>query len=505
MSQSRRQFLADVAKGALVASLGNELSTGMNFGSAWAQETPERLHFGRWEPLVALLQETPAEKILPVLVERLKSGLELRELVGATALANSRTFGGEDYIGFHSLMALMPCWNMSKELPKDRSALPVLKVVYRNVARMQAQGGRANEVLHPVEPAGQGKGRAVRDAVRDNQVDQAEAMFSRVAQGPAEEAFNELLVAQQDQTEVHRVVLTYRSYDLLSLVGRENAHTMLRQAVRNYCAAEAGFRKNPHPMMEKSRSVRTVLPKLFEEHRLDGRMPGTRSVDDAWVEQFAKVVFESDCEEAAGAVAAAVAEGIELGAIHQALSLVGNQLVRTDRTPVAHGNTGGVHGSDTLNAYRQMSRAASPRNAIACAILAGFHIAWERSAPRDKRFTYGPFPMPEVTESDAAALQAELGKAIRTNDQTRAMAVAHRYVERGHELRPMFDALLKVAVSEDGKLHSEKYYNTCVEEVQAARPRHRGRYLVGLARYMASAWGQPAPGFQEACELLKVT
>jgi len=506
MIRTRRQFLADVAKGALIAGVGSEMAAGMGFGRAWAQSTPDALHFGPMEPLVALLQETPAEKILPLLVDKLKSGTELKQLVGATALANTRTFGGEDYIGFHSLMALMPCWHMSALMPEGRAALPVLKVLYRNVARMQAQGGRKNEVLHPVLPVAEtSTGTGVRDAIRDNDVKIAEARFASVARGSTEHAFNELLLAQQDQTEVHRVVLTYRSYDLLQLVGKENAHTMLRQAVRHYANAEAGFRKNPHPMMATSRSVRDILPKLFEEHKLDGRTPGTKSMDDAWVEKLAATIFTSEGAQAAGAVAEAIAEGVSLASIHQAVALVGNQLVRTDVTKIAHGNTSGVHGSDTVNAYRNMGMAASPRNAIACAILSAFHICWERTAPNQKRFEGNPFPPQEVTADDAPTLLAQLDEAVRGNNQGRAMAVAQRYVDKGHAPKPVFDLMLRVAVSEDGKLHSEKYFHTVTEEFAAARPAHKGRYLVGLSRYIASSWGQPAAGFAEACDLLKVT
>ena len=43
-----------------------------------------------------------------------------------------------------------------------------------------------------------------------------------------------LLVAVRDNTEVHRTVLPYRAWDLLGLIGREHAHTLLRQSVR-YC------------------------------------------------------------------------------------------------------------------------------------------------------------------------------------------------------------------------------------------------------------------------------
>jgi hypothetical protein len=79
-----------------------------------------------------------------------------------------------------------------------------------------------------------------------------------------------------------------------------------------------------------------------------------------------------------------------------------------------------------------------------------------------------------------------------------------RYGEQGHEARPVFDLLLRYAVSEDGALHAEKYYRTVTEEFAAARPAFRWRQLVALARVTASEYGRTAPGYEDACRLLKV-
>src|SRR5215208_2002501 len=104
---TRRRFLSDVGCGVLVASLGPALAADLALGGeALAQGAAAPLAFGDIEPLVCLMQETPVAKLLPVLVEKLKTGTELKRLVAAAALANARTFGGEDYIGFHTLMAL---------------------------------------------------------------------------------------------------------------------------------------------------------------------------------------------------------------------------------------------------------------------------------------------------------------------------------------------------------------------------------------------------------------
>src|SRR5262245_2201684 len=141
---NRRDFLADVGRGMLIVSLGPALTAELGISDALAgiDPGPDTLTFGAMEPLVALMQETPPDRLMPILVKRLAEGTDLRTLVAAGALANARTFGGQDYTGYHSLMALAPAYEMSKELPEPRRALPVLKVLYRNSTRIHEQGGR---------------------------------------------------------------------------------------------------------------------------------------------------------------------------------------------------------------------------------------------------------------------------------------------------------------------------------------------------------------------------
>ena len=78
----RREFLADVGRGMLVASVGAGIAQDLGLASAaLAGEGPERLTFGPMEPLVALMQETPVNRLLPAVVERMKAGTDLRQLV----------------------------------------------------------------------------------------------------------------------------------------------------------------------------------------------------------------------------------------------------------------------------------------------------------------------------------------------------------------------------------------------------------------------------------------
>jgi len=514
-SRSRREFLADVGQGMLVASLGASTAFELGLSRTFADETGERLTFGPLEPLASLLQETPPDKLLPILADKLKSGAELKTLVAAAALANARAFGGQDYTGYHTFMALAPAYQMAAELPARRRALPVLKVLYRNSSRIQQQGAQHQDVLHPVAAAdgvdATRGGEVLRDAVRAVDWPGAESRFAAIARGPAGEAFNHLQFAVQDEVNVHRVVLAWRAWAMLGLCGSEHAHTLLRQSLRYCLDTEQLLRDRSTPRSE----IREVLPRLLDEHRLVGKPLGDRRADDAWVDELARTIFAGTREQAAGAAAAALAEGMHPEAVGEAISLAANLLVLHDpgrrqehssaeKPPgCVHGDSVGVHASDAANAWRNIARVTSRENTMASLIVGAYHTAGQSDW-----ITKDPYPYAELANelrtTDGARLLSQAEEAIKANEQARACAAIHRYGELELPPRPVFDLLLSYAVSEDGALHAEKYYRTVAEEFAATRPAFRWRQLVALARVTASEYGFAAPGYSQACELLGV-
>lgn len=511
---TRREFLADVGRGMLVASLGSVMTYELGLTPAFADEAGDALTFGKLEPLVSLMQETPIGKLLPALTEKLKEGTDLRTLIVAGALANARTFGGQDYVGYHSLMALAPAYDMSKELPDAQKALPVLKVLYRNSNQIQVHGGRKGEVLHQIIAAElaaeHANGEALRETERKGDMDAAEKLFAGMMKGPIGEAYNHLQFAVQDEVDVHRVVLAWRSWALLDLTGQEHAHTLLRQSLR-YCVS------NEQQRIERKYSpspIRTLLPKLLDQYKLLSKPLGDKKADDAWLTQMSEIIYGQSREKAADAVAAALADGIAPDSIGEAISLAANQLVLRDPGRTAkqadklrpegsiHGASVGVHASDSANAWRHIARVSNARNTAASLIVGAFHTAGQSGGQKAK-----PFPVAEQLEKieakDAASLLRDTEGAIKEKNLNQACALVHRYGELGHAERPVFDLLLRYALSEDGALHAEKYYRTVSEEFAASRPAFRWRHLAALARVTTSEYGFPADGYAEACRLLK--
>jgi hypothetical protein len=511
---NRREFLEFVGRGMLVAGLGAAVTHDLGFSTAFANEGEAELSFGKLDGLIDLMQGTPPEKLQGLLIEKLLCGeTDVKQLISAGALANAETFGGEDYVGFHTAMAMLPALEMTKQLSGERQALPILKVIYRNSQQIQQYGGASKKTLrqmHAAEEATvENAGLAIRDACRATDVAKAENLFAPIGRGSLEDAFDALQPAMQDDINVHRFVFAHRTYGLAGLLGTDHAHTILRQCTRFCITHEQGRLKNKSP----ESPIRALMPRLLDQYKLDGKRLGTRDPGDDAVEALAKVIYQGPAERSADAAAAALAEGISPEVVGEAISLASNMMVLKQGPDVwrTHGDSAGVHSSDATNAWRNMARHARPQYAVSGLIVAAYHVAVHKAFPGD------PYPTAEhraaIKAKDADGLLAEAEDAVRHNDQGRAAAAIALYGEAGHSPEAVYDRMLKYTISEDGRLHGEKYFQTVQEEYRTTRPAFRWRQIIGLARVTASAYGYDradkqngrAPGYEDACRLLKVT
>lgn len=510
--RTRRQFLGNVGSGMLVAGVGASLAADLGCSPKFAFESDDELTFGKLDSLVDMMQELPAAKLQVRLVESLKNGsLNLDQMIAAAALANAQTFGGEDYVGYHAEMALVPALEMAREMPKDRQALPVLKVLYRNTDRIQKVGGKKKKTLKPIKREGEAPAdisKQLRDFSRKHELEKAEALFATTKNLPVDRQFNALLTMVEDDINVHRFVLAHRGHELIDLLGEQHAHTILRQCVR-YCVYEEKTRINRG---KPESPIRKWLPKLIDQYKLASKDLGTRDPGDKWVEETSFKIFNSNQYQAAEIAAAALSEGIAPDTVAEAIVLGANHLVlRQGASPWrTHGASAGVHGTDAANAWRNIIKSADKMNIVGGLIVAAYHTGHYQSFQND------PYPveahLEKVKTTDGKELLGIAEEAIRTNDQPTSAAAIHVYGEQGYDSGPVFDLMRRFAISEDGRLHSEKYYRTVVEEFATTRKPLRWRYLVALARVTASAYGYDpkdkhgyrAAGYEDACDLLGV-
>jgi hypothetical protein len=506
--RNRRKFLVEVGEGMLAALVGPALAAEMGLASRALGDEPARKGSHEdLERLVALLQDTPVPKLVPTVVEQIGKGVTLHQLVAAGALCNARVFAGHNYDGYHTFMALAPSFHMAQELPQKERALPVIKVLHRNSRTMGSGPGQHPNRLPPLEPAqlsgDQPVGKLLLEASRNQRIEEGERLFLAAAKSSLNDGYNELLPLIHDDLNVHRVVLAWRSWETIDFTGQEHARTLLRQSVHFCC--ERADRSN--------RSVTTILPQLMDRFKLMDKALGTKAADDAWVDRLSQTIYAESREKAAEAVAAALGEGFAPEVVGEAMSLACARLLLGDpgreksQNPVkpdgsVHGDSVGVHASDSANAWRHIARVSNARNAYASLIAGAYHTAGQTGRQQKELYPQAA-DLEQVREKDPAALLKLAEEAIRAKDQRRVCAVVQRYGQEKGDARDLFALLLRFAVSEDGALHAEKYYRTVTEEFVTVRPAFRWRHLIALARVTASEYGRPAPGVEEARKMLR--
>lgn len=493
----RRAFLNEVGQGMLALVLGPTLAEEM--GLAREPDGSDKVKTtAKLERLRELLRQTPSHQLLPALVGELERGTDLRELTAAAALANATAFGGEEYDAYHTFMALAPAYAMSRELPEKERPLPVFKVLYRNSACLEGYRERQPLPLRAAHPLRQDEAAAqLLTTVRQRDKLKSDGLAIALSAQPFAQSFDDLQPTVQDELNVHRVVLAWRCWEILDFTGAEYAQLMLRQTVR-HCATS-----DQHTVGQAVAGLRDQLGQQLEKYGLLRKEAGERKGGDAWLERTSTLICTGKRGEAVEAVAEALGDGIAPEEVGEALSLAATRLLLYTRARKVHGDSIGVHACDAANAWRNIARLSPARTRFASLLSAAAHTAGQY--PQSVK---SPFVSAEdvaaVKTTEPAKLLSELDEALRAQEQKWAAALTQRYGELGHPAEPVFALLRRYAISEDGKMHAEKYYRTVIEEFGRTRASFRWRHLTALARVTASACGTPAAGIHEARRLLKL-
>lgn len=505
---SRRAFLGNVGKGALVMGLSGAVAAEMGIIPDFLDDDGPQLDFGALESMAATMQEMDPDALMGWTAKKLKAGTSLKSLVAAATLANARTFGGQDYTGYHCAMALMPAWHMRRWMPQGQEALPAMKVFHRNTLRIQQSGGRRRERMRQIK-ARRVKGSLAKELLAAERGRDMSRAVTAMAGGVAADPRHALTAMQplvRDNIDVHQVVLTWRAWDLLQLTGPDHAGTMLVQAVRQCVDRES----NRLAKKRAPQSIRKTLPRAMEEHKLIGRgVWGHRKLTDGELHGLARSIMKSSADGGMNVAATALTEGVAPAVVGEALSIASVWLLLHDPGRArgekgkprgsVHGASVGIHASDSANAWRHLAEVVEPEG-MAPTLLAG---AWH-TAGRGRNTERFHFEnrREEAKKVDASQLLDAIDGCIRDRDQGLTAALAERYCRLGMDADALFRRLAVHQLEGEGALHHEKFFFTCVEEYGRARPAFKWTYLTALARVAASGYGFEAPGLKEARRVL---
>ena len=402
------------------------------------------------------------------------------------------------------MMSLMPAVSMARRMPAAQAALPVLKVLYRNTARIQRTNRQRRDALGPVEA---GPADIVADTRAARTADAERGVVGATARDPGA-AHALLREVTRDDVNVHRVVLAWRCLETLSLTGDAHAGTLFRQIVR-FCIDEDGRRRE----RGNTSPVREVTERCLDAHGLRERPLGVAAVPDGELAALTAKVYGTSRDEAADAMAACLASGHDPDQLGAALTRASHRLLmhdpgRKNGEPgkpegSVHGASVGVHALDAANAWRHLARSGTDVDRASSLIVGAYHTAGQSRRCGERRFD-ADAGFDVGRDRSPGALLDLIDACVRDRDQVGAVAGARAYGEAGHRPADFFDRMRVHAVAFDGALHAEKFFHTAEEEFARAAPDEAWGHAEALARVTASEAGFPAPGVEEARRLLSV-
>lgn len=446
------------------------------------------------EPLVRLLEDTPREKVLEEVGQRVKNGLPYRDLLAALFLAGVRNVPPRPTVGFkfHAVLVVHSAHLSALAGPDRERWLPLFWAVDNfkgSQAQTQKEGGwrmkPAAELKLPAAHRAADEFAAAMDAWDEERADAAAAALARSA--PTAELFD--LFARygcRDFRDIgHKAIYVANAFRCLEVIGRRHAEPVLRSlayallqhegdnpAKRDVPPDRPG-RRNADLAKTLAGGWRTGKP---SPAATDEVLTASRSATDA---------------ELSGLVADRLARGAGVGSIWDGLFAAGAELLMRQPGIVA------LHSLTSLNALHYAYQTAGDDDLRKLVLLqaAAFVPLFREALPArgkvgDARIDHLGLerpddPVPVDFEGIFPTLSEDRGKAAR---------MAADYL-RGNPAgaKELIDAGRRLVFLKGTDSHDYKFSAAVMEDYSHIAPPWRDRFLAASLYWLKGSAGPDAP------------
>jgi hypothetical protein len=463
----RREFLTGVG-GGLVASAGAWSVLQSLVPDAEAQVTPDIVRFRpEIEPVVRWIEETPRERILEEAVQRLKSGLPYRQLVGGLFLAGIRNIKPRPVgFKFHAVMVISSAHELSLDAPQGDRLLPFFWAL-DNFKSSQAQDvkegdwtlGNVSEAAVPAPDKARQRFVEVMDRWDEAGADSAVAGLCRSA-GAAETMELLWLYGIRDWQNIgHKAIFTAHCWRTLELIGWQHAEPVLRSLVYGLLN---GGRSDSAASFDTNREL---VKKVRADWAAGKPDP---AVTTALVQAFRQVNSQS----AAELFVEHLNRGVAASSLWDAVLLAAGELLMRQQAIVP------LHATTASNSLYYVFRQSAVDSTRLLALLqAASWIPLFRDGARSR----GNFPnQPNIDEFAAAAESPQEIAAIFDGlKQNRTLAAAQTlaFARSGGSAEAFFDAARQLIFRKGTDSHDYKFAAAAFEDFRHASPTVRPQLL----------------------------
>ncbi|MEX0819832.1 MAG: hypothetical protein WD070_09560 [Pirellulaceae bacterium] len=495
--ENRREFLRTASAGSIATfASGLALTSRLPFVSAEETELkPGMVQFGdNIEPLVRLIEETPREKLLEQVADRVQGGSSYREVLAALLLAGIRNVQPRPSVGFkfHCVLVVNSCHLASISGPAEERWLPIFwaldyfKSSQADEARRSGWHMSAvNESLVPDATHARSMFIKAMDDWDAEKADAATAGLVRTA--GATEVFN--LFAQYAARDFrsigHKAIYLANAWRTLQVIGWQFSEPVLR----SLAFAMLNHEGEPNPAqsdLEVDRPWRENSEKIA---RIPDNWRGGKLDDAVPVELFQAFRNESPAL-AADAAVEALSRGVSPQSVWDGVFVGAGELLMRQPGII------GLHGVTTANAMHYLWQHAADDQLRRQLLLqaCSFNPMFRESAQGR-----GALADHTVEDLQPAALEASGSEALEeiladiSGDRMRAARKVQAFLAAGGNGHEFVDATRGLLFVKGRDAHDYKFSSAVLEDYGHVSQAWRDRFLA-MSVFNLKGSGHPDNG-----------
>lgn len=501
-SADRRSFLRSAAFAPAAAALADMplLRRLTPVAAADVRPDPSMVQFtADVEPLVRLIEETPRDKLLEKVAERIQSGTTYRQVLAALQLAGIRNVQPRPSVGFkfHAVLVVNSAHLAALNSPDEHRWLPIFWALdyFKDAqARDVSEGDWTMPAVAESRVPKADKARAIfveaMDAWDEAKADVAAAALARTA--GADELF-ELFCrygARDFRAIGHKAIFVANATRTLQCIGRQHAEPIMRSlayALLNHEGAPNPAQSDLEPDRPWRENV--ARAKKIRPDWLVGKLDAQATRD------LLSTLYDGTWQDACDQTVEILNSGVGPQSVWDALLLEGGELLMRQPGIV------GLHTLTTTNALRYAFDQAGSDETRKMLLLQNVAFLPMFREAMKQRGKVQPTKILELEPMKSANGAAEGAKSQPldaifesvSRDRSTAARETLSYIAAGGDVEQFAHAAQLLVFLKGRDSHDYKFSSAVLEDFRNLSPEWRGRYLAASVFNLLGSRGPDSP------------
>lgn len=429
------------------------------------------------EPAVRLLEETPREKLLEAVAEKIKGGLSYREVLAALLLAGVRNIQPRPSVGFkfHAVLVVNSAHLASQSSPDEHRWLPIFWALDEFKASQAADVREGNWTMAAINesavPSADKARQAFIDAMDHWDEEAADVAVAGLARTASRDEIFELFFryGARDFRDIgHKAIFVANSRRTLEVIGWQHAEPILRSLAYALQHHEGGNPfKGDAPADQPWKQNRELATKLRADWT-EGR------VDPAATSEFLSVLRDGSDQEACTTAVEIINRGVSSQSIWDAIFVgAGELLIRQPGIVALHAMTS----SNALRYAYQTTVVDETRRMVFLQNVAFLPLFRQAMSARgkigsDRLDLLSPAPLSSKGGEELGEILADISR-----NKSAAAGKVLSYVNDHSDPKELIDAARLMIFLKGNNSHDYKFSSAILEDFYKISPQWQGRFL----------------------------